>query len=108
MIGLLRHRVNIKKKTKTSDGRGGWIEGYSDLGTFWAGVYPLRGREIEIYKSVLPEADTKIIMRYSSLVDSDCVVYLGGKKFEIAAVIVPAAKNRFMEILATEVVDKDG
>ncbi|MHA1302191.1 MAG: phage head closure protein [Candidatus Heimdallarchaeaceae archaeon] len=108
MIGLLRHRINIKKKTKVPDGRGGWKQGYQDLGTFWAGVYPLRGREIEIYKSVLPEADTKIIMRCNNVVDSSCIAYLGDRKFEISAVIVSATRDRFIEILAKEVVDRDG
>jgi SPP1 family predicted phage head-tail adaptor len=39
--GLLRNRVQLQRKTRTSDGQGGWTETWTTYDTTWARVRPL-------------------------------------------------------------------
>ena len=105
MIGLLRHRVEFKKEVKVSDGQGGWKQSWQSLGTFWAGIYPMTAREISIYKSILPEVDTKIIARYnSSLEEVNIMATCGDDTYKIVGVINPAMRGKFTELIAVKVI----
>lgn len=43
--GARNQRVRVERKVLTSDGMGGAVPSWQELGTFWAGVVPLTGRE---------------------------------------------------------------
>lgn len=44
--GRLDQRITLQRKARVSDGMGGYVETWSDLGTVWAEVRPLSSREI--------------------------------------------------------------
>lgn len=42
--GSLNERITIQRRTRTSDGMGGYTEAWADLATVWSSVTPARGR----------------------------------------------------------------
>lgn len=44
--GRLDQRITLQRKTRTSDGMGGYNEAWDDLRTVWAEVRPLGAREV--------------------------------------------------------------
>ena len=107
MIGLLRHKIQFKKPKKISDGRGGYKIEYEDLVKIWGAVHPLSASEIVKYKTVLPEVNCKIYVRYRSDINNETLGYRGNKKYQIYKPINPTEADRFMTILAKEVVEKN-
>lgn len=107
MIGLLRHRVEFKKEVKAPDGQGGWKQTWKSLGSFWAGIYPLSVKEVSMHKSILTEVDTKIIVRYNTLLeDENIVAFHNNDRYKIVGIINSASRGRFTELVAVKVIEK--
>ncbi|ADU50167.1 phage head-tail adaptor [Thermaerobacter marianensis DSM 12885] len=47
MLHLLNETVQIQRRTRTSDGQGGWKEGWQDVGTARVRIRPASARERE-------------------------------------------------------------
>lgn len=66
--GRLRHRVTIQGQgsgqSSTGEPNGAWAE----VGTYWASVEPLRGREFLESRSQQALVDTRVKMRFNRVV----------------------------------------
>ncbi len=67
--GRLRHRINVQAPVETPAVDSGDPEvTWTDVGTCWGMVEPLRGREATYAgQQILAEMDTRITVRYSEL-----------------------------------------
>ena len=45
LIGDLRHRVTVQRPIETQDSEQETVEKWETIGTYWASIKPLRGRE---------------------------------------------------------------
>lgn len=68
--GRLRHRVALSRYAPTDDGQGGQTPAWTPLGSRWAAVEPIRGREAMIGGQMLSITDTRIILRAGGIVDT--------------------------------------
>ncbi|MBV6343225.1 phage head closure protein, partial [Candidatus Magnetobacterium casense] len=64
MIGSLRHRVELQKKTATRDTYGAETETWVTKATVWAAVLPLSEEEYFTGKIEKSEITHKIVLRY--------------------------------------------
>jgi SPP1 family predicted phage head-tail adaptor len=66
--GQLRHRVSVDVAVETQDESGDPVVAWTELGTLWGSVQPIRGREATYAgDQTLGEMDTRIRLRYSPL-----------------------------------------
>ena len=70
-IGKMRDKVTIRKPTFGKDAAGGEQATYTDVGTAFCWIKPLRGRELVSAQQVDSEVTHQIIGHYSSLKDVD-------------------------------------
>lgn len=61
--GRLRDRVTVQLLAETPDELGQPIPGWSDVGTFWAGVRELQGNKLVVARQVHAEVTHEITMR---------------------------------------------
>lgn len=85
--GLMRHRITLKRITKSTDSIGAPIESTtSTLGTRWARFIPLSGKESFSAEHELAIINTRFELRHDSLTSavkaSDLVVY-DGNTYEV-------------------------
>jgi len=100
--GKLRHQITLQRKSLTPDEYGGPVETWTDVGTVWASVEPLQGRELTNAQTVNAETTTKITMRYVSGVTAADRIVFGGRFYNLQSVIDPEMKHRELIILAFE------
>jgi SPP1 family predicted phage head-tail adaptor len=100
MLGLLKHRVTLKKETKQPNGRGGMIVNELDLGVRWAAFTPPLQRQITEFMKLGKEIDSRIIMRADPEMDSSCVIYYKDKKYRAYQIIDRLDHMGFVDIFA--------
>lgn len=104
VVGNLRHRVIIQGKQTTPDGMGGFVEAWQDIATVWGDVRPLRGQERYVAQQAVSEVTHKVTIRYMSGIAPGNRILFDGRVFDILAVINVAERNRWLELLCSEVV----
>ena len=60
------HRVTVQSKTLVRDNYGGSSVTWSDVGTYWASIEPLSGREIYMQDQHQSKVNSKMTIRYQS------------------------------------------
>jgi SPP1 family predicted phage head-tail adaptor len=68
--GRLKDRVELQAATESRDGYGDSSKVWAAMGTRWAGIEPLHGKEFFASEQLNSETTTKIAMRYDSLTKS--------------------------------------
>lgn len=100
--GRLRHRVTIQRPHETRDVQGGVTRTWLDVGTAWASIEPLSGREATIVHQVDSRITHRVNMRYySGLVATDRLS-LSGRTFGIVSVRNVDEMDREHEVMAQE------
>jgi len=67
--GQLKKRVAIDQPINTQNETGEEITDWELVGTFWARIHPLNGREALQANVNISEMDTRITLRWSSVLD---------------------------------------
>lgn len=97
--GELDQRVTLERFGEYKDASGAWTEGWETVGTFWAAVLPLTGREVIAADAVTAIGDVRIIMRYRpGITPADRLTHKG-KQMNITAVIDRHSAGRTLELL---------
>jgi len=74
--GELRHQVTIRRLMQTPNGSGGFIDTWDTLGTPWAKVESLAGREAVLANTLQGIASYRITIRWRADMDTlDAVKY---------------------------------
>jgi SPP1 family predicted phage head-tail adaptor len=102
--GRLRHRVTVQRATDAIDQYGDQTPTWTSLGTVWASVEPLNGREYFAAAQMQSEVSTRIVIRPISgvtLTPKDRVKF-GSRYFDIQSVINRDERNRELQLLCVE------
>lgn len=105
--GELRHRVRVERNTPTFNSFNEPVPSWGLLAETFAAIVPLRGRERYQAMQVQADEDLRLTMRYDSrlatLRASDRVVFVvGGKTYDIKAVMNVDERQRRIDVMATE------
>lgn len=101
-IGKMRHRVTLERNSPTQDRSGELQDDWSAVGTYWACVRPLSGRELVNAAQVVPLASHSVTMRnVGPLTTKDRLVF-ESRVLEIGSVLRVDEMNEFYAITATE------
>lgn len=102
--GQLRHRIDVDEATEVQDASGDPVVTWSNIGTLWGSIEPLRGREaVYAGEQTLGEMDTRITVRYSALaalISTKHRLTHQGTPFNVVSVAHVDLAKRQIEILA--------
>lgn len=101
--GRLRHRITINKPVPgTPDSYGGVQNTWQSVGTFWASIESLSGREFEVAKSYAATVSHRIVMRYAPGILPTYQVIYGTRIFNVNGVLNVEERNRQLTLFCTE------
>lgn len=104
--GELRQQITIVKPGTTTDSFGGTAAGGgAALGTVWASVTALQGRDAVAAQSFSSIATHQIIIRWMAGVVANCQVLFGTRTFQIEAVLNPNELTKKLILLCVEIND---
>lgn len=102
-IGELRHRIAFLLITPVINENGFESEEMRVYKTTWAAVSNLHGKEFFAAMAVQAENTVKFTLRYIAGLDQTMKILFEGKTYNINAIDNIKYKERYIEILATEV-----
>lgn len=101
--GLLRKRITLQRSTSTQDGFGQDVITWGDVGSRWASVEPLAGREFEDGQQNISRVETRFVTRYTTGITSKNRIVFDNVNYEIESIINVDQRNREMEILCSRI-----
>jgi SPP1 family predicted phage head-tail adaptor len=106
--GAMRQRITIEVPDaggSSADDFGQDAPAWSTVGTFWAEVRPLAGREAIVAKQLRPEATHTITLRSSAALaglTSDARATYRGRVLNFLSVLVVGTDRRGIDVVAQE------
>jgi SPP1 family predicted phage head-tail adaptor len=105
LIGDLRHRVTVQRPVETQSDEGETIETWESLGTYWAAIKPLRGREFWQAQQAHNEVSHRVHMRANTLeIKPNYRLVFRGRVFNVLYVMDVEERRITYQILCKEVV----
>jgi SPP1 family predicted phage head-tail adaptor len=95
-----KHRITIRSATETVGDMGGFKTEYSDLASMYAIIEPMKQIERTQYSKLDSEVSHKITVRYQSM---KYRIVFKGRQFEVTQAIDLFEDNRYVRIIASEV-----
>ena len=102
VIGALRHRVTIERPVRTSDDGGTGTLTWTSLGSVFARIEPVGGREIEIGDGVAGRVSHKVLLRWRDDLAPQMRIVAGSQILEIRAVLDLEGRRRWLQCLCEE------
>lgn len=103
-FGDLRHRLEIQTPVVSQDSTTGEeLTTWTTLATVWASIAPIRGRELLRGDQIVADVDTRLIVRWSPLLDDLTAKHRGvhqGTVFDFKNIIHLKLGQQAIEILA--------
>jgi len=106
----MNRRIILQRPSTAQDTYGGPVRTWTDLGTFWAEIQPLSGRELESAQRMASEVSHQIVVRYQAIfadtrqVAGYRAVYRS-RIFNIHAALNEDESNVLITLLASEGLD---
>ena len=97
--GRLNQRVTLECPVDVEDEYGATVMEWTEIGTFWAAVEPLTGKEIIAADAVAEITDVRVIMRYQPGITAAKRLKHNGANLEIKTVINRRSMNRELYLL---------
>lgn len=101
--GPLRHRPTLQAATEATDSFGKRTRSWSDVGTVWARVEPLSGRELERARAVRSDVTHRITTRGRVPLAPGLRLLLRGRAIELHYVLDLDERRRELVAYGTEV-----
>lgn len=101
-VGPMRHRIKVQRQSEGENEFGQDNGEWTEVGTYWARLTALTGRELETARQIRPEVSIRIIMRAGADVKAEDRLTHGGRIFSIVSVIDPEERGRFLQIDCSE------
>lgn len=101
----LRHRIVIEAAVPDPDSGGGSSDVWANaqvIARAWAGIEPLRGREVLTAMKLEARITHRVTLRYRPGVTAAMRVCFRERHFNIRAVINPEERNEMLELLCEE------
>ena len=110
-IGKLNKRITfLTLDPDATDDLGQTTNGFSEIGTFWGSLYPVRGQEFYEIQKIQGRVTHKCYVRYrQSLADlsSNDFLRFEGKTYSIEGVTDVDLDHKLLEILCSEHINKE-
>ena len=97
----LRHRIALQRRTAAIGRFGGEINEWEEVGTVFARVQVLKGRELLVAKQQKSEIVAVIRIRHRADVSGEWRCLHGGKVYIFDSVIDPDGRGHWLDIFAT-------
>lgn len=101
--GLLRKRITLQRSTSTQNSLGEDVVTWANLGSRWASVEPLAGREFENAQQNVSRIETRFITRYTTGITSKNRIVFDNVNYEIESIINVDQRSRELEILCSRI-----
>lgn len=85
--GRLNSRITIERQVKTQSEYGDILTEWELVGSFWANVRNVNGKEFTLRGMGLNSADTSIRIRLNRKIDHEMRVVFRGEEYQILAVL---------------------
>ncbi len=102
MIGGLRHRVALQRRSEVADAGGGLSLGWTDIAELWAGILPLSGSERVREMRVQPVQNFLIRLRYRGDITPADRLLFGQRVLNIRSVRNVNERNQWLECRCEE------
>ena len=102
--GDLKHYITIQQKTLVPDGLGGFTETWTTFQSVYAAIWPMRASERVNMMQVEMNVTHRIRIRYLQKINSDMRISYGNRIFKIEGIANRDERNKYLEILCSEVV----
>ncbi len=100
--GRLDERISIEQQGHTDDGLGGRTVAWTALGSAWAQVTPLQGRESEARGGVVATQTYRVTVRNRSDVDESMRVQWRGRTMNIRRIEWPGPRDLYLNIIVEQ------
>ena len=96
MIGRMRHRVTIQRRTQAQDGVGQPTDTWTTGETVWAAVRPLSGREFYAQSGEHAEITHEVTFRHGVTVAAQDRIVHDSRNLDVVSVINVHERDRFI------------
>lgn len=103
LVSDLPHRVAVQRKTESVDSYGKKTKTWTTLGTYWASVEPLRGRERERARAIRSDLTHTVYLRHRIDVTPQDRLLFQGRILNVTSAINVGERNIALELLCAEV-----
>lgn len=101
--GQLDQLVTLEQQTQSFDEYGQPVDAWEAVGTYWAAVEPLQGREYIAAQAAVSELSLRIRMRYVPGVVSTMRVRHGADTYGVQSVIHIKSARRELQLMCKRV-----
>jgi SPP1 family predicted phage head-tail adaptor len=102
--GTLRHRITVYNLTETqSSVTGELVQSWSSALNTWASIEPLKGKELFQSKQFQSKINTKITLRYSTLINAKSKINGNGGDYFIESPLNTLERNQELVIMCYKV-----
>lgn len=102
--GKLRHRLTVEEFTETPRADGGIDEAWADVGSRWASIEPLSGREFMEAQQLNGDVSHRVRLRWYDGLTPQHRLKFGTRVFNIVSVLNTQERNIVTEVMCKEVV----
>lgn len=102
-IGAKQHRLEIQQPVTTPDQYGDPVVAWTTIGTVWASIEPMKGRERLLGDQIVGEMDTRIKVRWGAITKQITAAHRGvhqGVVFNFVSIAHIKLEQREIEIMA--------
>jgi len=107
-IGRMDKRVTFLEHREVTDELGQSRQELAEVCTVWADIAPTKGREFYEAQKLREELTWKIYVRFLPGITADMAIRYKDRIFQIESVIDIGFRQRTLEIICTEYVEKEG
>jgi len=100
--GRLRHKVVLQSRSNTQDDFGQPVESWTALGSIYAAIEPLSGRELMTRSGAAALASHKITIRHREGITPANRILFGVRLFDILLIVNPQEMNERLEMIVQE------
>ena len=104
MIGSMRHRVHIQRRTTSQDDFGGFDQNWQTEAERWGELSPLSGREFWNAQQVQSNVTHRVRLRYFEGLSTQHRLRIDDRDFEVSSVVNLDGRKRIHDVMVIEVV----
>ena len=102
--GDLRHRVTYQEPVETLDAYRQPVVTWQAVGTYWAEVRPLAGRELEVARQLRADVTHAVAMRRVGAIGPKGRLLFRGRTLNIVSVLDVGERRRELKLVCAEVI----
>lgn len=101
--GRLRHRVTVQSASSSTDSFGQPQPSWASVGTYWANVVPLMGKEAERARQIRADVTHTVQMRIPTAITPEMRLSYDSRTLNIVEVVNIDERNREYRLTCVEI-----